>query len=30
MVNAIVNEKIDPKSAVAALMMRDKKNENNY
>ena len=30
MVNAIVNEKIGPKSAVAALMMRDKKNENNY
>ena len=30
MVNAIVNEQIDPKSAVAALMSRDKKNENNY
>ena len=30
MVNEIVNEKIDPRSAVAALMQRDKKNENNY
>ena len=30
MVNAIVNEEIDPKEAVISLMTRDKKNENNY
>ena len=30
MVNAIVEEKIDPKSAVNALMQRDKKNEMNF
>ena len=30
MVNAVVNEKIDPSSAVSALMSRDKKNEMNF
>ena len=30
MVNAVVNEEIDPRSAVAALMGRDKKNEMNF
>ena len=30
MVNAIVNEKVDPLSAVGALMSRDKKNEMNF
>ena len=29
MVDAIVNERIDPKTAVNALMTRDKKNETN-
>ena len=30
MVNAVVNEGVDPRSAVAALMGRDKKNEMNF
>ena len=30
MVNAVANEKIDPSSAVSALMSRDKKNEMNF
>ena len=30
MVDAIVNEKVDPLSAVGALMSRDKKNEMNF
>ena len=30
MVNAVVNEEIDPATAVAALMGRDKKNEMNF
>ena len=29
-VNAVINKTIDPKTAVATLMSRDKKNENNY
>lgn len=30
MVNAIVNEQIDPRNAIGALMSRDKKNEMNF
>ena len=29
-INAVINKEITPKTAVAALMSRDKKNENNY